>query len=163
MIEDDLAFLCNVKKSCLFKLRRMNSNLVGWLQNRLRPSAKIEYFKYWSTFFHLILGKCIKIMIIVMHILKLLTNLKNRIFYKKCHITKPWWLSWLERQSHDNLTMLKVQGSNQDIACPFLGHQFSSKHNSAGQNFDRIESQTSIFGREFPWPSGLALGDGSTT
>ena len=36
------------------------------------------------------------------------------------YVTKPWWLSWLERQSHDNLSMLKVEGSNLGIAISFF-------------------------------------------
>ena len=36
-------------------------------------------------------------------------------------IAGPWWSSGLERQSHDNLGMLKVKGSNLTIAVPFLG------------------------------------------
>ena len=34
--------------------------------------------------------------------------------------TEPWWLSWLEGQSHDVLSMLKVEGSNTAISRSFL-------------------------------------------
>ena len=30
-------------------------------------------------------------------------------------ITEPWWLSWLESQSHDNPSMLKVEGLNPGV------------------------------------------------
>ena len=45
---------------------------------------------------------------------KNLKSQKQTIIYSE---TEPWWLSWLERQSHDNLSILKVEGSNRS----FLG------------------------------------------
>ena len=45
-------------------------------------------------------------------------------------VTVPWWSSGLDRQSHDFLVMLKVEGLYPGIAVPFLGQQFLNKNNS---------------------------------
>ena len=39
---------------------------------------------------------------------------------KILNYTGPWWSSGLERQSHDNLGMLKVEGWNPGIAVSFF-------------------------------------------
>ena len=40
----------------------------------------------------------------------------------------PWWLSSLERQSHDSLVMLKVEGSNLAISSSFFSWKWLDKN-----------------------------------
>ena len=46
-------------------------------------------------------------------------KISTKVSNKKRMQTEPWWLSWLERQTHNNLSMLKVEGSNTGVAVYF--------------------------------------------
>ena len=46
--------------------------------------------------------------------------LECRSRQKNLNSAEPWWLIWLERQFHDKLSMLKVEGSSPSVAFSFF-------------------------------------------